>query len=143
MKLLAERVLISTVISWLCINKTQVQETVGETEMQQYFQTLQNRMDIIEEAIVKFSSLEAKICDEITDFKKEVRYCFFIIGLAICVNNFWESFLFTSFGFRIILVVNKLKTLVADVLRFKIILQNFKCTFSNTSLFSNPHISQP
>jgi hypothetical protein len=48
---------------------------VGETEMQQYFQTLQNRMDIIEEAIVKFSSLE-------------------------------------SFGFRIILVVNKLKTLV-------------------------------
>jgi hypothetical protein len=45
---------------------------VGETEMQQYFQTLQNRMDIIEEAIVKFSSLEAKICDEITDFKKEV-----------------------------------------------------------------------
>jgi chloramphenicol O-acetyltransferase len=40
--------------------------------MQQCFQTLQNRMDIIEEAIVKFSSLEAKICDEITDFKKEV-----------------------------------------------------------------------
>ena len=54
------------------INKTQVQETVGETEMQQCFQTLQNRMDIIEEATVKFSSLEAKICDEITDFKKEV-----------------------------------------------------------------------
>jgi hypothetical protein len=29
-------------------------------------------MDIIEEATVKFSSLEAKIYDEITDFKKEV-----------------------------------------------------------------------
>lgn len=40
--------------------------------MQQCFQTLQNRMNIIEEATVKFSSLEAKICDEITDFKKEV-----------------------------------------------------------------------
>ena len=39
--------------------------------MQQCFRTLQNRMDIIEEATVKFSSLEAKICDEITDFKKE------------------------------------------------------------------------
>jgi hypothetical protein len=29
-------------------------------------------MDRIEEATVKSSSLEAKICDEITDFKKEV-----------------------------------------------------------------------
>jgi DNA-binding ferritin-like protein (Dps family) len=45
---------------------------VGETEMQQCFQKLQNRMDRIEEATVKSSSLEAKICDEITDFKKEV-----------------------------------------------------------------------